>query len=43
VSALFRQALAQTGYPAYAVPRVDFSVHSDETVAREGGYFHYFK
>lgn len=43
VSERFRQALAGTGYPAFAVPQVDVSAHSDETVAREGGYFRYFK
>jgi hypothetical protein len=43
VSAIFREALAGTGYPAQAVPHVDISAHSDETVQREGGYYGYFK
>jgi len=25
------------------VPHVDISAHSDETVARDGGYYRYFK
>jgi hypothetical protein len=43
VSALFRSALARTGYPADAAPLVDVSAHSDETVQRSGGYYRYFK
>lgn len=43
ITALFREALAKTGYPAEAVPQVDVSIHSDETVKRSGGYFQYFK
>jgi hypothetical protein len=43
ISAIFREALAGTGYPGSAVPQVDISAHSDETVRREGGYFRYFK
>lgn len=43
VSALFRSALARTGYPADAAALVDVSAHSDETVQRSGGYYRYFK
>jgi len=43
VSVLFRSALARTCYPAEAVPLVDVSAHSDETVQRSGGYYRYFK
>ncbi len=43
VTELFRSALARTGYPPAAAAVVDVSAHSDETVRREGGYYHYFK
>jgi len=41
VSTLFRDALTRTGYPASAVPHVDVSFHSDETIDRSGGYLYW--
>lgn len=43
ITARFREALAQTAYPAEAVSLVDVSVHSDEAIKRSGGYYPYFK
>ena len=42
ITALFREALAKTGYPAGAVSQVEVSAHSEETINRMGWYS-YFK
>jgi hypothetical protein len=40
-----RAALAASGYPAEAVPHVNFSAASEETVRRDwgGNWWHFFK
>ena len=40
---LLHDGLRHVRYPAWAIPKVAVSFHSEETIMRAGGYYPYFK
>ncbi len=40
---LFHDGLRRSKYPTWAINKTQVSMHSEETIARSGGGYHYFK